>query len=374
MARKLGCWNADKRTFDAVPWLPVPQESVIRLPEVVSAFDADSIGGVPKTGFALALRVKELVTHNAAILGILGIGKTTLALEMIRRVAASGVRVICLDITNQYRDRLGCDECDHEAINQSIAATRDEIDENVAENGGNESEFRDAIRADLEAFLGGNGPGAKVYNPEAFDVTRQGKRGFKPIIETLTVAQTTQIIAQLVLECLKGEIVDEARALLVFEEAHSLIPEWTSVSQEGDKAATNATAKAILQGRKYGLGCLVITQRTANVIKSILNQCNTIFAFRTFDHTGMEFLRNYIGDDYTAVLSTLAERHVVAFGRGVSTTNPVILRVNESDDFEPWWGELGISLRGDAQAFASEEEVESGDSPEEGPNGQDPPS
>ncbi len=49
-------------------------------------------------------------------------------------------------------------------------------------------------------------------------------------------------------------------------------------------------AKVILQGRKYGLGSFVVTQRTANISKSILNQCNTIFALRVFDDTGKQFL------------------------------------------------------------------------------------
>ena len=57
----------------------------------------------------------------------------------------------------------------------------------------------------------------------------------------------------------------------------------------GDKIAVNGTAKVILQGRKYGLGSFVITQRTANISKSILNQCNTIFALRIFDDTGKHY-------------------------------------------------------------------------------------
>ncbi len=108
-------------------------------------------------------------------------------------------------------------------------------------------------------------------------------------------------------------MTDKARVCLVYEEAHSLIPEWNSVAVEGDKAATNGTARAILQGRKYGLGCLLITQRTANVTKTILNQCNTVFAMRTFDDTGKEFLSNYLGGEYAAKLPSLKERHAVFF-------------------------------------------------------------
>ncbi|WP_299662589.1 hypothetical protein [uncultured Psychromonas sp.] len=126
---------------------------------------------------------------------------------------------------------------------------------------------------------------------------------------------------------------DNAKVCLVYEEAHSLVPEWNSVVAEGDKHATSGTARAILQGRKFGLGCLLITQRTANVTKTILNQCNTIFAMRTFDDTGKDFLGNYIEKDYAQSLSSVKERHAVFFGRGSSCENPVLMKVNNRDDF-----------------------------------------
>jgi uncharacterized protein len=85
----------------------------------------------------------------------------------------------------------------------------------------------------------------------------------------------------------------------------------------------------VLQGRKYGLGVIILTQRTANVTKTILNQCNTVFALRFYDATGMEFLRNYIGDAYADVLSGLADRTAVIFGRASSCPSPVIIRVND---------------------------------------------
>ena len=88
-----------------------------------------------------------------------------------------------------------------------------------------------------------------------------------------------------------------------------------------------------MQGRKYGLGTLLVTQRTANVTKSILNQCNTIFGLQVFDATGMEFLGNYIGDDYAALLSTLPFRHCIAYGRGIAAKSPMIIELNDRDIF-----------------------------------------
>src|SRR5258708_19324370 len=98
-----------------------------------------------------------------------------------------------------------------------------------------------------------------------------------------------------------------------------------SVVAEGDRAATARSARAMLQGRKYGVGCLVITQRTANVTKTILNQCNTIFAMRTFDDTGKAFLANYMGADYANSLPSLDERHAVFVGKASSCENPILI-------------------------------------------------
>jgi DNA helicase HerA-like ATPase len=77
---------------------------------------------------------------------------------------------------------------------------------------------------------------------------------------------------------------------------------------------------------------MVITQRTANVSKSILNQCNTIFAMRVFDDTGRQFLENYIGGDYAATLPTLEERHAIAIGKGLRLKQPVIIQLNDKND------------------------------------------
>lgn len=71
-----------------------------------------------------------------------------------------------------------------------------------------------------------------------------------------------------------------------------------------------------------------------NISKSILNQCNTIFALRIFDDTGKNFLENYIGMDYANVLPTLEERHVVAVGKALKLKQPIILQLNNRENFK----------------------------------------
>jgi len=203
--------------------------------------------------------------------------------------------------------------------------------------GGSVRNFSDKVRDQLSEFLNPNNKQRlKIVNPAQFTVWRQDSKPFnkEASMATLTPCEVTRIFTEVALLVLQEQgMSDRARCCLVYEEAHSLIPEWNAVASEGDRTAVNGTAKAILQGRKYGLGCLVITQRTANVTKTILNQCNTVFALRVFDATGMEFLKNYIGEDYAGVLSTLKDRHAVVFGRASSCNDPVLIRLNEREDF-----------------------------------------
>ena len=59
---------------------------------------------------------------------------------------------------------------------------------------------------------------------------------------TLTLTEITRLFSEATLEVLQEQGMSEkARCCIVFEEAHSLIPEWMAVVSEGDKTATNGT-------------------------------------------------------------------------------------------------------------------------------------
>ena len=340
-AKKVGVWNENKGRFEQAKWIPNLNDAVYLVKPLVAKPKADAIGFFPSTDYQVSMNINDLVTHNCAILGILGSGKTFLALELVERMIKEKIKVICLDLTNQYAEELTNfydEEAEKEAL-EKIAEVgppgKDNCQQNV-EEGGSVIKFREALRKDLKAFLNPESKVfLKIYNPVKFEVWRQDSKPFRDraSMATLTSTEITKIIIEETLDLSQDVMSLSARACIVFEEAHSLIPEWSSAAVEGDRAATNATAKAILQGRKYGLGCLVVTQRTANVTKSILNQCNTVFALRVFDATGMEFLRNYIGEDYAGVLSTLQDRHAVVFGKASSCKQPVLVRLNDRDKF-----------------------------------------
>lgn len=347
-AQQIGTWQEAESRFIPCPWLPQPNAPVLLEKADISLFKADAVGHFPGTNLQTKIKsTAELVTHNTAILGILGIGKSCLAFELVERLLADDIKVICLDITDEYGEALkeliydtSGDPLFQALIGKTGADGKNSVNQNV-EEGGSKKDFAEALDPFIERFIGGS-PDRKmlVVNPARFEVWRQDSKPFsgKASMVSLTPTEVTQLFTEAALKaCQKlGRVAKgTARVCLVFEEAHSLVPEWNSVVHDGDKAAVNGTARAILQGRKFGLGCLLVTQRTANVTKTILNQCNTIFAMRTFDETGKDFLSNYIGKDYTESLSSLQERHAVFFGKASSCENPVLIRLNDTDVFRP---------------------------------------
>jgi uncharacterized protein len=339
-ARKLGRWNSNM--FEPIKWVPQPNSPVYLVDIADHRFNINSIGFIPFTDYDVKIDLNYLVTHNTAIIGILGVGKTCLALELIERMIYQKIKVVCLDLTDQYIDELepyypAEQEVDniyklHEIGRQG----RNLVQQNV-EEGGSIQNFKEEILNQLRIFLDPNNEEfLRIYNPTQYEVWKQDSRPYqdRASMATLTPCEITRIITEACLYILQnqGMSPNVARCCLVFEEAHSIVPEWNSVANDGDRTAANGTAKAILQGRKYGLGGMVITQRTANVTKSILNQCNTIFALRSYDATGIEFLKNFIGDDYNGVLTTLEDRHSIVFGKASSCQTPVIVRLNEREE------------------------------------------
>jgi uncharacterized protein len=343
-AKKIGIWDTKEAKFTTSKWLPFLNEPVLLAENLHPDSDENAIGHFPGGSYPVRLaNIDHLVTHNTAILGILGVGKSMLAIELVERMIAQNVKVICLDLTDQYASELSAhydkaaDEARALALYSAGATGKTNYKANIEEAGSIKT-LKQKLVSEIKSFM--NLPAHKlmILNPARFDAWKQVTSQFKPQdvpgMMQLTACQITQLISEAALECTQDMgTTSKARLCLVYEEAHSLVPEWNSVAFDGDKTATAGTARAILQGRKYGMGCLLITQRTANVTKTILNQCNTVFAMRTFDDTGKEFLSNYVGRDYAETLSSLPERHAVFFGRASSCDNPVLIQLNDKEKF-----------------------------------------
>jgi len=355
VAQKLGKYVHNDKELSVVKWLPEIYSPVFIAAESPKSVKHDyTIGALPGTKHEIVIKDPEsLVTHNTAILGILGIGKSVLTFELLKKVVASTQsKVVCLDITDEYFQELtdygvNPKQLDDDGLISTLASNYTTIDKD-RHKGGNHGDFAREIKTLLEQFFEGSDR-VLIINPELYDVSKQtnevkpkkvgpgpGDWEDQAPMADLSIAEKTRIITETLLSICKAKGKSAAaRCLIVFEEAHSLVPEWNSTSNDGDSSAVNGTAKVILQGRKYGLGSFVVTQRTANISKSILNQSNTIFALRVFDDTGKQFLENYVGSDYANALPTLEERHAVIVGKALKLKQPIIVRLNDKETVNP---------------------------------------
>jgi len=94
-------------------------------------------------------------------------------------------------------------------------------------------------------------------------VTTINMRGVPPEIQTVVVYKIVEELFE------KRKVNRIPPLFLVIEEAHNFVPE-KEVTRSSKILRTVAS-----EGRKFGLGLCVITQRPARIDKNILSQCNT---------------------------------------------------------------------------------------------------
>lgn len=304
-ASQLGLWHVGRSRFEPVQWVAPAGGLVFKVvtsEEVHYEVPNTSVelGKVPNSSFPVHLHIQDAVTHNTAIVGVTGSGKSYLAFHLIEAFEKKNIRVLILDLSRQHWIFL-------EDLDPFPVKSADEI----------ATWWKSNKLVGIHQFA------------DAISYPRRTADLVAKVFEEL--ATSIQLRA--------GEN-EPARICIVLEEAHSLIPEWNQVATSSDQQQVNKTARTILQGRKYGLGCLLITQRTANVTKTILNQCNTIFALQSFDQTGLDFLKNYMGEAYAHAISTLPVRHAILVGKASSSTRPILFSIS---DFGKKWGVRSLS-------------------------------
>ncbi|MBI4419014.1 MAG: ATP-binding protein [Ignavibacteriales bacterium] len=130
--------------------------------------------------------------------------------------------------------------------------------------------------------------------------------------------------------------------LLVFEEAHNYLPS----SGESTKAARRTVERIAKEGRKYGVSCMIVSQRPAEVSETILSQCSNYVVLRLTNPVDQNYIRKLVPDTFVGlvdVLPSLRQGEALVVGDAL----PMPLRVQidypnpepESGDikfFEKW--------------------------------------
>lgn len=106
--------------------------------------------------------------------------------------------------------------------------------------------------------------------------------------------------------------------LIVFEEAHNYLP----ASEAGRTSAAKKTVERIAkEGRKYGVACMIVSQRPAEVSETILSQCNNFVNLRITNPNDQNFVRKLVPDSMAGlldILPTLRQGECLVLGDAVA--------------------------------------------------------
>lgn len=334
-ALQLGEWSSIDMSFQKFGWVPsintpvfTADSSQIAVP--IFSYPDYKVGSIPRTSLPSVINLNDAISHHMALLGITGSGKSFTARQIIKEISTD-TKVICVDFNNEFvttlKPRPDCIICFGKA--NEIAGKIDWINYELEKFGNQQNktqiasyqdEIKTILKVEIDSFLDDSSCNIKVFElPDVSNTTGildYTKYFFKVLFE---VAKARQIAGNL------------AKMCVVIEEAHTIIPEWnfSGSSDKTSQSLVNSIGQITLQGRKYGIGFLIIAQRTANVSKTVLTQCNTVICFQAFDETSFSFLGNYVGKDMVQALPNLPQYHAVVAGKGVKSNMPMIIDLTQ---------------------------------------------
>lgn len=114
--------------------------------------------------------------------------------------------------------------------------------------------------------------------------------------------------------------------LLVCEEAHRYVPNRGEAQYEAAQEAIRRIAK---EGRKYGIGLLLVSQRPSEVEATVLSQCNSWIILRITNDADREHVRAILPDSMaglTKMLSGLRRQEAIFVGQAAILPSRILIR------------------------------------------------
>ena len=139
--------------------------------------------------------------------------------------------------------------------------------------------------------------------------------------------------------------------VLVCEEAHRYIPNSGEAQYESAQDAIRRIAK---EGRKYGIGLVLVSQRPSEVESTVLSQCNSWIVLRTSNESDRNHVRGILPDSLeglTKMLSGLRRQEAIFVGQAATLPSRIMIRKLDEDklpasndiDFDAGWRNSAMS-------------------------------
>ena len=123
-------------------------------------------------------------------------------------------------------------------------------------------------------------------------------------VPSTVLRQLTGSILKIIYEALfwsreKSEGGIQRPLLIVMEEAHRYL------SERSDGLASETVQRIAKEGRKYGVGAMVVSQRPSEVNETVLSQCGTFFALRLSNPSDRARVQGTLPDGLAGLLDVL---------------------------------------------------------------------
>lgn len=120
----------------------------------------------------------------------------------------------------------------------------------------------------------------------------------------------------------------ERPLLIVMEEAH------TYLNDNFQGLASSIVQRIVKEGRKYGIGAMIVSQRPSEINSTILSQCGTFFALRLSNSTDRSHITGAITDNLeglTNMLPILRTGEAIVLGEAVGLPMRTIIQPPPKD-------------------------------------------
>ena len=133
--------------------------------------------------------------------------------------------------------------------------------------------------------------------------------------------------------------------VLVCEEAHRYVPNSGEAQYEAAQESIRRIAK---EGRKYGVGLFLVSQRPSEVESTVLSQCNSWIVLRITNESDRNHVRGVLPDSLeglTKMLSGLRRQEAIFVGQAATLPSRIMIRDLREDqlpashdiDFDKGW-------------------------------------
>jgi hypothetical protein len=314
------------------------------------------VGKLLNTDIDVYIDITKVSSMHMAVIGTTGAGKTTFIRRLIEHTQNEGIQFFVIDVFGEYYEKLKVNKesIEYIKIPYTLFPIQAEdlkdilrtygigLEERTTEEKAFFTNLRKHLKPDLELIcykemnledlLISSAPASLKSHVEDFlntimrdfgsasvknqkDVYLMLLKGLssnKNIVifdfkDVLNLDARINMAGLLMKEVFILSRLDGKKRLVILEEAHNFAPERGALDVPfGRENLSYLMAKRIaLEGRKFGVGLIAITQRPANISKYILSQLNTQAVFRLITKNDLDAVSVFFGEGQMELLRLL---------------------------------------------------------------------